>query len=336
MRTLLQRTIIDKEPNLYPIWLMRQAGRYMPEYMAIKKASKGFLDMALDPIKASDITMQPIKAFDMDAAIIFSDILIIPYALGQGLDYVPAPKLDRFDPKIFDTNLETFFNKCEPVYEAIRKTRQQLDPSKSLIGFVGAPWTLYRYMKGNNDVASMDSFDSREHIQSLTKFCVEHLSKQIEAGCDCVQVFDSWAGDLGEDFIIDYCFEPTAQIVSEIKTRHPDVGIIGFPRLIGKEVKNFSAWCDPYLDCVSLSGDVPVKFLYKHLGTVALQGGIEPEALLEYDKEKIMKATLPLLRQMQDMAYVVNLSHGVIKETPVDSVDFLVEVIKRFRNQARN
>jgi uroporphyrinogen decarboxylase len=151
-----------------------------------------------------------------------------------------------------------------------------------------------------------------------------------------VQVFDSWAGDLGEDFIIDYCFEPTAQIVSEIKTRHPDVGIIGFPRLIGKEVKNFSAWCDPYLDCVSLSGDVPVKFLYKHLGTVALQGGIDPEALLEYDKEKIMKATLPILRQMQDMAYVVNLSHGVIKETPVDSVAFLIEVIKRFRNQARN
>ena len=331
MRTLLQRTIIDKEPNLYPVWLMRQAGRYMPEYMAIKNSSKGFLDMALTPSKAKEITLQPIQAFDMDAAIIFSDILIIPYALGQSLDYDPAPVLGPFDPKVFDTDMQTFLNKCEPVYEAIRQTRKELDASKSLIGFVGAPWTLYRYMTGNNKPDTMDPFASRDHIQHLVRYCVEHLAGQIEAGCDTIQVFDSWAGDLEEDFIIDYCFDPTAQIVSEIKTRYPDVGVIAFPRLIGKEIKNFTAWCDPYLDCVSLSGDVPVKYLYKHMGTVALQGGIAPELLLEYDKEKIMRGVLPMLRQMQDMAYVVNLAHGVIKETPVESVSFLVEVIKRFR-----
>lgn len=331
MRTLLQRTIIDKEPNLYPIWLMRQAGRYMPEYMAIKNASKGFLDMALTPSKAKQITLQPIQAFDMDAAIIFSDILIIPYALGQGLDYNPAPVLGPFDPKLFDTDMQTFLNKCEPVYEAIRQTRNELDASKSLIGFVGAPWTLYRYMTGNNKPSTMDPFASRDHIQHLVRYCVEHLAGQIEAGCDTVQVFDSWAGDLEEDFIIDYCFDPTAQIVSEIKTRYPDVGVIAFPRLIGREIKNFTAWCDPFVDCVSLSGDVPIKYLYKHLGTVALQGGIAPEVLLEFDKETIMRKVLPLLRQMQDMAYVVNLAHGVIKETPVESVSFLVEVIKRFR-----
>ena len=331
MRTLLQRTIIDKEPNLYPVWLMRQAGRYMPEYMAIKKASKGFLDMALTPSKATEITLQPIQAFDMDAAIIFSDILIIPYALGQSLDYTPGPKLGTFEPKIFETEMSQFRQQCEPVYEAIRRTRQQLDPSKSLIGFVGAPWTLYRYMIGNNKPDTLDPFESRDHIQSLVKFCVEHLVGQIEAGCDTVQIFDSWAGDLQEDFIIDYCFDPTAQIVSQIKTRYPDVGVIAFPRLIGREIKNFTAWCDPYLDCVSLSGDVPVKYLYKHMGTVALQGGIAPELLLEYDKEKIMRGVLPMLRQMQDMAYVTNLAHGVIKETPVESVAFMVEVIKRFR-----
>ena len=336
MRTLLQRTIIDKEPNLYPIWLMRQAGRYMPEYMAIKNASKGFLDMALDPNKASEITMQPIRAFDMDAAIIFSDILIIPYALGQELDYTPGPVLGPFDPKIFDTDSSTFKQKCEPVYEAIRRTRQQLDPSKSLIGFVGAPWTLYRYMTGNNDPSTMDPFESRTHIEQLVKFCVEHLGQQIEAGCDCVQIFDSWAGDLGEDFIIDYCFDPTAQIVSQIKTKYPQVGVIGFPRMIGREIKNFTAWCDPYVDCVNLSGDVPVKYLYKHMGTVTIQGGLEPDLLLEYDKEKIMRGTLPFLRQMEDMAYVVNLNHGVIKETPVDSVAFLVEIIKRFRKHKGN
>ena len=336
MRTLLQRTIVDKEPNLYPIWLMRQAGRYMPEYMAIKKASKGFLDMALTPSKAAEITMQPIRAFDMDAAIIFSDILVIPYALGQELDYTPGPVLGPFDPKIFETEMSQFRQQCEPVYEAIRRTRQQLDPSKSLIGFVGAPWTLYRYMTGNNKPDTMDPFESREHIGHLVKFCVEHLAGQIEAGCDCVQIFDSWAGDLEEDFIIDYCFDPTAQIVAQIKTRYPDVGVIAFPRMIGREIKNFTAWCDPYVDCVSLSGDVPVKYLYKHMGTVTIQGGLAPELLLQFDKEKIMRGTLPFLRQMEDMAYVVNLNHGVIKETPVDSVAFLVEIIKRFRKHKGN
>ena len=331
MRTLLQKSIIDKEPNLYPIWLMRQAGRYMPEYMAIKNASKGFLDMALTPDKAADITMQPIRAFDMDAAIIFSDILIIPYALGQELDYTPGPVLGPFDPKIFDTDISSFEQKCEPVYEAIRRTRQQLDPSKSLIGFVGAPWTLYRYMTGNNKPDTMDPWLSREHIQSLTKFCVEHLSKQIEAGCDCVQIFDSWAGDLEEDFIIDYCFDPTAHIVSQIKTKYPDVGVIAFPRLIGRELKNFTAWCDPYVDCVSLSGDVPIKYLYKHLGSVTLQGGLDPQSIVKFDKVQILNEVVPLLDKMRDMAYVFNLNHGIDKHTDTKSVKFLVETIKRYR-----
>ena len=332
MRTLLQRTILDKEPNLYPIWLMRQAGRYMPEYMAIKNASKGFLDMALTPSKATEITMQPIRAFDMDAAIIFSDILIIPYALGQGLDYNPAPVLGPFNAKLFDTDMQTFLNKCEPVYEAIRQTRKELDASKSLIGFVGAPWTLYRYMTGNNKPSTMDPFASRDHIQYLVRYCVEHLAGQIEAGCDTVQVFDSWAGDLEEDFIIDYCFDPTAQIVSEIKTRYPDVGVIAFPRLIGREIKNFTAWCDPYVDCVSLSGDVPTKYLYKHLGSVCLQGGLDPDSIIKFDKVKILNELVPLLDRMKDMAYVFNLNHGIDRHTDTNSVRFLVETIKRYRN----
>lgn len=331
MRTLLQRTIIDKEPNLYPVWLMRQAGRYMPEYMAIKNASKGFLDMALTPSKATEITLQPIKAFDMDAAIIFSDILIIPYALGQELDYTPGPKLGAFNPEIFETEMSQFRQQCEPVYQAIRDTRKQLDPGKSLIGFVGAPWTLYRYMTGNNKPDTMDPFDSREHISHLVRFCVEHLVGQIEAGCDTVQIFDSWAGDLEEDFIIDYCFDPTAQIVAQIKTRYPDVGVIAFPRLIGREVKNFTAWCDPYVDCVGLSGDVPIKYLYKHLGAVALQGGIDPQSIIDFDKVKIINEVVPLLDKMRDMAYVANLNHGVDKHTNTNSVKFLVETIKRYR-----
>ena len=328
-RTILQRTIMDKEPNLYPVWLMRQAGRYMPEYMAIKNASKGFLDMALTPNKAAEITMQPIKEFDMDAAIIFSDILIIPYALGQPLDYIPGPKLGTFDKKYFDTEMDVFIEKCKPVYEAITKVRSQLCHSKSLIGFAGAPWTLYRYMSGNVLAGNLDEFDGAYMMARLVDYIVEHLSQQIKAGCDTVQVFDSWASDLGEEHIIPYCYEPTAQIVERLRALHPDVGIIVFPRLIGEEINNFSKYVNA--DCISLSDDMKTDWILKRMGSQCLQGGIPPQVLLSERKEEIIRGTVPMIRQMKDCAYVVNLAHGINKETPVENVRFFIEIVKRNR-----
>ena len=328
-RTILQRTIMDKEPNLYPVWLMRQAGRYMPEYMAIKNASKGFLDMALTPDKAAEITMQPIKEFDMDAAIIFSDILIIPYALGQPLDYTPGPKLGTFDKKYFDTEMNVFIEKCKPVYEAITKVRSQLCHSKSLIGFAGAPWTLYRYMSGNVLAGNIDEFDGAYMMARLVDYIVEHLSQQIKAGCDTVQVFDSWASDLGEEHIIPYCYEPTAQIVERLRALHPDVGIIVFPRLIGEEINNFSKYVNA--DCISLSDDMKTDWILKRMGSQCLQGGIPPQVLLSERKEEIIRGTVPMIRQMKDCAYVVNLAHGINKETPVENVRFFIEIVKRNR-----
>ena len=328
-RTILQRTIMDKEPNLYPVWLMRQAGRYMPEYMAIKNASKGFLDMALTPDKAAEITMQPIKEFDMDAAIIFSDILIIPYALGQPLDYTPGPKLGTFDKKYFDTEMDVFIEKCKPVYEAITKVRSQLCHSKSLIGFAGAPWTLYRYMSGNVLAGNIDEFDGAYMMTRLVDYIVEHLSQQIKAGCDTVQVFDSWASDLGEEHIIPYCYEPTAQIVERLRALHPDVGIIVFPRLIGEEINNFSKYVNA--DCISLSDDMKTDWILKRMGSQCLQGGIPPQVLLSERKEEIIRGTVPMIRQMKDCAYVVNLAHGINKETPVENVKFFIEIVKRNR-----
>ena len=328
-RTILQRTIMDKEPNLYPVWLMRQAGRYMPEYMAIKNASKGFLDMALTPDKAAEITMQPIKEFDMDAAIIFSDILIIPYALGQPLDYTPGPKLGTFDKKYFDTEMDVFIEKCKPVYEAITKVRSQLCHSKSLIGFAGAPWTLYRYMSGNVLAGNIDEFDGAYMMTRLVDYIVEHLSQQIKAGCDTVQVFDSWASDLGEEHIIPYCYEPTAQIVERLRALHPDVGIIVFPRLIGEEINNFSKYVNA--DCISLSDDMKTDWILKRMGSQCLQGGIPPQVLLSERKEEIIRGTVPMIRQMKDCAYVVNLAHGINKETPVENVRFFIEIVKRNR-----
>ena len=320
---------MDKEPNLYPVWLMRQAGRYMPEYMAIKNASKGFLDMALTPDKAAEITMQPIKEFDMDAAIIFSDILIIPYALGQPLDYTPGPKLGTFDKKYFDTEMDVFIEKCKPVYEAITKVRSQLCHSKSLIGFAGAPWTLYRYMSGNVLAGNIDEFDGAYMMTRLVDYIVEHLSQQIKAGCDTVQVFDSWASDLGEEHIIPYCYEPTAQIVERLRALHPDVGIIVFPRLIGEEINNFSKYVNA--DCISLSDDMKTDWILKRRGSQCLQGGIPPQVLLSERKEEIIRGTVPMIRQMKDCAYVVNLAHGINKETPVENVRFFIEIVKRNR-----
>lgn len=190
MKTLLQRVIQDKETNLYPVWLMRQAGRYMPEYMAMKAKSNGFLDMAMTPWKAAEITMQPILEFDMDCAIIFSDILIINYALGQELDYNPSPQLGPYSEDFWKTTESEFIEKCKPVYEAIEKVREELDDSKSLIGFAAAPYTICKYMCEEQKL---------DVVENLIPFIVTHLSMQIEAGCDTIQIFDSHACDISEE-----------------------------------------------------------------------------------------------------------------------------------------
>ena len=311
MKTILQRTIKDKEKNLYPVWLMRQAGRYMPEYMQMKQDSNGFLDMALTPHKAKEITLQPINAFDMDAAIIFSDILVIPYALGQELDYTPSPVLGPFNEKMFETDMWTFVKKCQPVYDAIKQTRVKLDESKSLIGFAGAPYTLCKYMTKSKD---------RNVVDKLVPYIVEHLSKQIDAGCDTIQIFDSWAGDLSDQELDTLCYKPTAKIVNAIRDQYPQVGIIAFPRLIGKNINQFADIVKP--DCINLSDDIPVEDVTTN---VVLQGGIPWQGLLANED------ITPMLQKMKDKSYIVNLAHGVNKETPVVNVKNFVQTVKDFR-----
>ena len=328
MVTRLQRTIKNKEHGLNPIWLMRQAGRYMPEYMQIKNNSKGFLDMALTPSKATEITLQPINEFDMDAAIIFSDILIIPYALGQELDYTPGPVMGRLDYRIFETNIDDFLYRCKPVYEAIAQTRQQLDDSKSLIGFAGCPWTLYRYMSGIHSTLQLDHNQAQHVMERLTVYVIQHLVEQIKAGCDTVQIFDSWASDIHVSHLVPYCFNPTLKIVDYIRKYYPEVGIIAFPRLIGEEVKMFSSWVKP--DCINLSNDVPLDWAMNNID-ICLQGGIDPNVLITSNPQPVIAVTEHYIDQMKDRPYVVNLAHGVNKETPVQSVRCMVETVKRNR-----
>ena len=325
MPTLLQKTIIDKEKNLYPTWLMRQAGRYMPEYMAVKKASKGFLDMALTPTKARDITMQPINAFNMDAAIIFSDILVIPFAIGQELDYVPAPVLGPFTKDMLITPKSLFLERCQPVYEAIKMTRKELDNSKSLIGFAGAPWTLYRYM---NKLTSSEQADENTEwcLDRLADYIILHLSAQIEAGCDTIQIFESWAQDIQPAHLNKCCYDPTAKIVDRIRNLYPEVGIICFPRLIGNNISDYCNWVKP--DCVSFSEDISFGTV-KNIKNISYQGGINPNVLLEKDLN--FENISFQLEQMKDQPYVVNLAHGVNKETNPDHVKQFVDQIKSYR-----
>lgn len=310
MKTLLQRTIQDKEVNLYPVWLMRQAGRYMPEYMAMKEKSNGFLDMALTPWKAAEITMQPIKEFDMDCAIIFSDILIVNYALGQELDYTPGPVLGPYSEDFWKTTSDEFYDKCKYVYEAIRIVRGNLDESKSLIGFAAAPYTICKYMC---DEKKLDV------VQKLVPYIIDHLALQIEAGCDTIQIFDSHAGDISEDDFYDYVIEPTKAIVDSIRAHYPDVCIIAFPRLVGTKINDYIEQVNP--DAINISDDLPVD----EINGEVIQGGISVKRLIKGED------ITPVLNKMKDRPYVVNLAHGIHKTTPVEHVRQLVNTTKLYR-----
>ena len=240
-----------------PIWFMRQAGRYLTEYRNTRKSAGSFLELCYNSDLATEVTLQPIDRFGFDAAILFADILLLLDALGVKVQFIEGQgpilepvKNKRDIQKI--SNIQRIHENLSPVYETVKKLKKQLPTETPLIGFAGAPWTLYRYMTGNNDASKIDPFDGIEDIQKLTNLVIEHLSKQIEAGCDTVQIFDSWAGDLGDDHLIDYCFDPIAKIVETIRERHPDVGIIAFPRLIGNEIKNFSIWTDPDLSLIHI------------------------------------------------------------------------------------
>jgi uroporphyrinogen decarboxylase len=301
MKTLLQRVIQNKETNLYPVWLMRQAGRYMPEYMAMKAKSNGFLDMAMTPWKAAEITMQPILEFDMDAAIIFSDILVINYALGQELDYNPSPDLGPYKESFFDTTLDQFSERCEPVYEAIRK----------LIGFAAAPWTLCKYMCHGEQRLDV--------VQKLIPYIIDHLSNQIEEGCDTVQIFDSHAGDISEEDFQEFIITPTKIIVDTIRARYPHVCIIAFPRLVGLLINDYIEQVNP--DAINISDDLPVD----EINGEVLQGGIAIKRLIKGED------ITPVLDKMKDRPYIVNLAHGIDKTTPVENVRNLVNTVKEYR-----
>lgn len=321
-----------------PIWVMRQAGRYLPEYRKIRADVKNFLELCYTPKLASEVTLQPIRRFDFDAAIIFSDILVIPDALGVKVEFVKneGPKLGSFDIKNLKT--ENIANHLSPVFEALELTRSNLDKNKDLIGFSGSPWTLACYMiegggsknfEATRRAAIEDESFFAELIEILTQSIIQYLSLKIKAGVDVVKLFDSWAGVLPPEQLRKWVIAPAKKIVTELKRLHPEVPVICFPRGIGMSYEEFAREVNPQglaLD-QTVNRSWAKKNLQENLGQV-IQGNLDNFLLAYGSKQEIEKEVLGILEDFGDHPFIFNLGHGIFKDTPIENVQFLVDLVR--------
>ncbi len=326
--------IINKNSSFIPIWFMRQAGRYLPEFREIRKENQNFIKLCLNPELVKNITLQPIKRFGLDATIIFSDILMIPYALGQDVKFTKGigPILGNLESdKVIGNTPDNFIKKISPVYEGINKVKL-ITKSESLIGFVGAPWTLLVYMLNKKSPKKNFKFNEinkdKNLINKLLKKIEEticlHIKKQVEAGANVIQIFDSWAGLIPDDQIDNYCFSPTSRIVNYTKSLK--IPVICFPKGIGKNYENFCSIVKP--DCISLDYDIDPEWIKEKSGGIAIQGGMDPNILL-LGRDKIKNSIEKYLKIFSGYPYVFNLGHGVLPETKPETIEYVVQVVRK-------
>ena len=332
--TPLHQVIKNKDTKIKPIWIMRQAGRYLPEFREIRKSNPDFIKLCLNEDLSSEITLQPLKRFDLDAAIIFSDILILPYGLNQKVEFKKnfGPTLGQINiNEISDINETDFIERIFPVYKAIEKvSNNQITNNKNTIGFVGAPWTLLVYMINQQSPKKSlkgDFFNDSDLISKilliLEKFLMVHIKKQIENGANVIQIFDSWAGLLQEKDLENYIYLPTLNLVNYVKSLN--VPVICFPR----EIKNYKKFCDIVKpDAVSIDYNVDPKKILKEI-KIPIQGGLDPKVLLT-DKENLKKEAIKYLDIFKDHPYIFNLGHGVLPETNPEMVQYLVQMVKDY------
>jgi len=325
--------IFKKDVSIKPIWFMRQAGRYLPEFRKIRSENKDFIKLCLNPDLVREITLQPIKRFKLDAAIIFSDILIIPYGLNQKVEFKKGhgPILGEIDiEKILNYKESNFIDRVSPVYKGIEKTKEKLK-NTNLIGFAGAPWTLLVYILNkespkknfNSDRIIKNEEKIKKLMSKIESIIYLHLKKQIEAGADTIQIFDSWAGLLPQDKIQNYCFEPTRRIVSRLKKLGKPV--ICFPRGINKKYEEFCKVVKP--DCISIDYDVEPSWILKKASGIPIQGGLDPKLLLG-PIEELKKSIKKYISTFSNYPYIFNLGHGVLPETKPETIDFVVKFIR--------
>ena len=321
-----------------PIWMMRQAGRYLPEYRALRAQARGFLDLCYDPARAAEITLQPVRRFDIDAAILFSDILVIPHALGRRVDFVEGegPRLDPIDvPAIDRLDGDNAMERLWAVLETISRVREGLGADKTLIGFCGAPWTVATYMiagRGTPDQASALEFAAahpeamQRLIDTLVTVSADYLIAQIRGGADVVQIFDTWAGVLDNDSFERWCVAPTAAIVRAVKANEPDARIIGFPKGIGGRLERYVEATG--VDCISIDWTVPLNFARDRLQQrVAVQGNLDPTILVA-GGQALDAAVDRILAGLANGRFVFNLGHGILPQTPVENVARLVARVR--------
>ena len=330
------KNILENRVPCKSIWFMRQAGRYLPEFRKIRLENKNFIKLCLNSELSSEITLQPIKRFDLDAAIIFSDILMVPYALGQDVRFTSdhGPELSEFNPKIFSQNTnKDFVKKLYPIYKAIEITRKKLKSSKSLISFIGAPWTLLVYMFGlkkdkelvNHKILQKKTPLINEIMDELVDYLCLHIKNQIDAGADVVQIFDSWAGLIPENDIIKLCFNPSSRIIKFC--RKEKISSICFPKGIKDKYKEFNNFVKP--DGINIDFEIDPIWAKENLKNVVIQGGLNPRIFRE-PNHKIFKEATKYISTFKGMPYVFNLGHGLLPETDPDKVDKLVKFYRKF------
>jgi uroporphyrinogen decarboxylase len=334
--TPLHEVIINKKTNINPIWIMRQAGRYLPEFRKIRKSNPDFIKLCLNENLSSEITLQPLKRFDLDAAIIFSDILMLPYGLNQGVNFEKG-----FGPKLGEVNIDEmskldevdFVQKIYPVYKAIQKVSSDniiKNKYKNTIGFVGAPWTLLVYMINQQSPKKnlkkdffKNDFLINRILLILEKFLKIHIKNQIDNGANVIQIFDSWAGLLEEKDLPNFIYSPTLNLVNYVKSLNTPV--ICFPR----EIKNYKEFCEIVKpDAVSIDYNVDIKKILKDI-KIPIQGGLNPKILLT-DKETIKKETIKYLDIFKNHPYIFNLGHGVLPETDPNKFEHMVNTVKNY------
>ena len=330
----IKKVLINKKTNLNPVWIMRQAGRYLPEFREIRSKNTDFIKLCLNKELASEITLQPLKRFELDAAIIFSDILMLPHGLNQKVEFKK-----NVGPLLGDLNLndissleeKNFTDKINPVYEAINiVSNDKLTNNKSTIGFIGAPWTLLVYMinKQSPKLKLIDNFFEnieliKKILSTLEKFLKIHIKNQIDSGAQVIQIFDSWAGLLSLKDLPNYVYNPTIPLVEYVKSLN--VPVICFPR----GIKDYKSYCDIVRpDAICIDYEVDPMQIEREI-KLPVQGGMDPKVLLT-DKSNLKKEAKKYLDIFKDHPYIFNLGHGVLPETDPNMMDYLVKTVKDY------
>jgi uroporphyrinogen decarboxylase len=336
----LLATVLGERQERPPIWIMRQAGRYLPEYRETRTAAKNFLQLCYTPDLATEVTLQPLRRFDLDAAILFSDILVIPDALGQEVRFEvgEGPQLDPVSAEsIIRLGKEKDpLSHLAPVLETVRRLRATLAPEKTLIGFCGAPWTVATYMiggRGSTDQAAARLFALRHPeafaalLDILVTTSIDYLVAQLEAGADVVQLFESWALNLDDDAFTSHVTAPTRRIVDGVRARVPNAPIIGFPRGAAGNLARYAA--ETGVNALGLDYATPLDFARKHLpADLPVQGNLDPLRLVA-GGEQLDRRVDDIIAAFADRPHIFNLGHGIVPETPIDHVARLVDRVKR-------